>query len=464
MAKRKKTAAKAEKLRSRITKRLEREAEECRIESEDSIPEISRPSKEVAVSLPSQSRAQFPQAEEAAAKPAHEILTTKASPWKLLVIEDDPNAIRQIREYFAGHKIEERTIDIEEVREFNSGLGFIREKKVDLVVLDIFRGEAIPNGERAGLRILDDIKVSGFVCVVIYTNLPEALDDQENEFVRLVPKDPGGVQELYAAVESIFKTRIPQMHRAIVNHLDRALCQYMWGFVAAQWTELHQLADRPEFLRILLQRLSVSFAREGVDHAVAEVFGSQAMAKLASDRVHPAEFYVKPPIGVDPALGDIRLRKTNENDQFLAVLWPTCDMVSTGGRSPKTDRVLCAKASRLLESPEAQAYMESRSNTSRAKLEALLTNDRKSNFGFSDRFHFLPGLLDIPDLVVDFQRLEIMPLDDVRKLPSLGVLASPFAEQMGSRFDRYRGRIGTPDLDEDFVIDRIGGNDSRSKS
>jgi CheY-like chemotaxis protein len=383
-------------------------------------------------------------------------------PWNVLVIEDDPNALRQIKEYFDGRIIEQRSIKIEEVNRLDSAFGFIRGKKVDLVILDIYRGQAVAGGERVGERVLHEIKGSGFVSVIIYTNLPEGLEGAQNEFVRLVPKEPGGVEALYAAAESIFKTRVPQMHRAIVNHLDRALCQYMWGFVAAQWPDLSQLADRPEFLRVLLQRLAISFIREGVDHAVAEVFGPEAMAKLDSEKVHPAEFYVKPPIGSDPALGDIRLRELGGEKHYLAVLWPTCDMVSTAGREPKTDRVLCAKALPLEEFPEAKAHLEKESNSSREKLEALLSNVRKSNFGFADRFHFLPGLLDIPNLVADFQTLEVLSLNDVRKLRSLGILASPFAEQMGARFDRYRGRIGAPDLDLDFVIDRVAKSKTKA--
>jgi len=319
--------------------------------------------------------------------------------------------------------------------------------------LDIYRGQAAAGGERIGEEVLKEIKTSGFVSVVIYTNLPEGLENQVNEFVRLIPKEQG-LDALNQAIEEIFKSRVPQMHRAIVNHVDRALCQYMWGFVAAQWAELRQLADRPEFLRILLQRLAISFVREGVDFAIAEVFGIETVKNLDPDKVHPAEFYVKPPIGSDPMSGDIRLRSIDKTKQYFAVLWPTCDMISTGGRKPKTDRVLCAEALPLHEFEEAKAFMQNQSNAAAEKLIELLKNNRKSNFGFADRYHFLPGLLDIPDLVIDFQAVELFSLEAVNKLPSLGVLASPYAEHMSSRFDRYRGRIGTPDLDCDLIIDR----------
>ena len=368
------------------------------------------------------------------------------------MVEDDPNARRQIKEYFQNRSIAKRSLRFQEVGEWADAFGLVREKKADLVILDIYRGQATAGGERIGERVLEEIRKFGFVSVIIHTNLPEGLEELQNEFVRLVPKEQG-LAVLQQAVEAIFETLVPQMHRAVINHMDRALCQYMWSFVAAQWPELKQIANRPEFLRVLLQRLAISFIREGVDFAVAEVFGAEAFARLDPNKVHPAEFYVKPPMGSDPVLGDIRLRVGESGNQYLVILWPTCDMVSTGGRKPKTDRVLCAHANLLNQSDEAKLFAENQSITSRGKLVALMTNNRK--IGSADRFHFLPGLLDIPDLVVDFQALEPFSLETVSKLPSLGILASPYAEQLSSRFDHYRGRVGTPDLDCDLVIDRM---------
>jgi hypothetical protein len=86
------------------------------------------------------------------------------------------------------------------------------------------------------------------------------------------------------------------------------------------------------------------------------------------------------------------------------------------------------------------------------KVERLVKNTRDES---PDRYHFLPGVWDIPDLVVDFQALEHVTLAEVRALACLGTLASPFAEALGSRFQRYIGRIGTPDLDVPAVVAQI---------
>lgn len=223
-------------------------------------------------------------------------------PWNVLLIEDDAIARRQIKEYFAAREFDGRKLLFKEVGHWDEAFGLIREHKADLAILDIYRGPAAQGGERVGELVLDDLKRTGFVPVVINTNLPEGLEGFQNEFVRLVAKTDG-LQKLAKEIEALFQTRVPQMHRAILNHLDRALCEYMWGFLTREWPGLKEIADRPEFLRLLLHRLAFSFARSGVDQAVAEAFRGYEGLPLNSEKVHPAEFYIMPPVTEIESLG-----------------------------------------------------------------------------------------------------------------------------------------------------------------
>lgn len=375
-------------------------------------------------------------------------------PWNVLLIEDDQTMVRQIREFFADREFDGRKMSFQEVTRWEDAFGLVRERKADLAILDIYRGQAAQGGERVGERVLEDLQRSGFVATVIHTNLPEGLEARQNEFVRLVVKTDG-LQKLDEQIDAIFKTRVPQMHRAMLNHLDRALCEYMWGFVTKEWAGLKETADRPEFLRLLLNRLAVSFAHTGVDQAVAEAFTAQTGQSLDPEKVHPAEFYVMPPVTTDPALGDIRIRKQGEATDYLVVLWPTCDMVSSGGRKPKTDAVLCCKASPLATCSEVTSFLAEQSNTKRSRLKELMANNSNSSLGSAESTHFIPGFLAIPDLVAEFRKIEVLSLEDVKRLTCLGVLASPYAEQLSVRFDSFRGRVGVPDLDFDHVIGQI---------
>ncbi len=373
--------------------------------------------------------------------------------WNILLVEDEETIRKQILDYLSDMSIDSRRLNISEIGNLTQALNLIHERKADLIILDVYRGKALQGGEQTGIQILDSIKHSGFVPVVLYTALPEGLEAHQSTFVRLVGKDAGGLERLKEEIADLFRLRIPQVHRAIVNHIDQTMCTYMWAFVEGHWRDFEPLVDKPEFLRLVVQRLALTFAREGISQMIEEVYATSAVEQIAGgDNIHPAEYYVKPPMGKDPMLGDIRLRQTGGGNKYLVVLWPTCDMVSTAGRTPKTESVLCARAFLAKDTEEIAEWLASQSNNKKKRVERLVRNTRDES---PDRYHFLPGVWDIPDLVIDFQELEHIVLADVRACTCLATMASPFAEALGVRFQRYIGRIGTPDLDVSTVLERI---------
>jgi hypothetical protein len=409
------------------------------------------------LSTPAETKAHAQRMEVAGADTAQPRLSNAPrNGWTVILVEDNPNTREEIKDFFDGKLFDDRPLVFQEIADWQDAYWLIRERKADLVILDIYRGEARIGGERVGERVLGQIEKTGFTSVILFTNLPEGLDAVTNAFVRLVPKI-NGLAALERAITAVFATKIPQMHRAIVDQLDKTLCNYMWGFVVKQWEGLKDIADKPEFLRLLIQRLAMSLVREGIDAAVAKVFGKGA--ETAADKIHPAEVYIKPPIGPDPLLGDIRVRKrkrgTETETEYLVVIWPSCDMVSVSGRTPKTDTILCARASAFVYSAEVVALRGDNSQKNQKRVKMLIANNRDSNLGSPDRFHFLPGICDVPGLVIDFQALEDIPLADARSLECAASLASPFAEHLASRFLRYIGRLGTPDVDSDLIVNQL---------
>lgn len=384
-------------------------------------------------------------------------ITTQSNPvdyWNILVIEDNEDLVRQMKEFFVKIAVSGRPLRLMAETDWDRAFSALKVHKVDLVILDIYKGEANIGGERIGESVLAQIRSTAFVPVIIHTNLPEGLVELTNEFVRLVPKTEG-LGALLKQIKQVFATKIPQIHRAIADHLDHTLRDYMWGFVVKNWLELSQIAGKPEFVRVLLQRLAISFSSDGVDEVAADAFPELPYEAVATEKIHPAEFYVKPPMGTDPALGDVRVRIGQSGNEYVVVLWPTCDMVSTGGRTPKTDKALCAQATLLSDAQEFKDCMaDPESKSARNKLIELFKNNRDKSRGTSDRFHFLPGLCDIPDLIVDFQDLEYPSLVEMKTWRSLGTLRSPHGELLSIRFERYRNRIGTPDLDNELLVKR----------
>lgn len=52
-----------------------------------------------------------------------------------------------------------------------------------------------------------------------------------------------------------------------------------------------------------------------------------------------------------------------------------------------------------------------------------------------------------------------MPIGEVADLKRIASLDSPFAEAAVNRFNRYYGRIGTPDLDAEGAFARLDRSD-----
>lgn len=369
-------------------------------------------------------------------------------PWVVLLVEDDAETRRQIKEYFADILVDSRPLTFHDIEDFEAATGIIRERKADLVILDIYKGDARRGGERAGLTVLDQIKSSGFVAVVIYTNLPEGLEGAVNSVVRLCPKI-AGLPALREAIETIFAKKIPQIHRAIVGHVDRTLRDYMWGFVLQNWEAFAELVASPDFVRLLLQRLALALAQDSVAEVASEVYGdAAATGEVGNEVVHPAQFYIKPPIAKHPMLGDVRYRAgVGGRKEYLVILEPSCDMVTTRKTAdgkllqPKATDVLCARATEFLEQAQVQAWIKEGGKEKENQVREYVLNTK------SDQYHFLPGVWDIPSLLVDFRMLEYVAFATVAGMPCLATLASPYAESLGVRFIRYRSRVGTPDLD-----------------
>ncbi|WP_164015170.1 response regulator [Pyxidicoccus trucidator] len=378
----------------------------------------------------------------------------KKEPWRVLLIEDNQLMREQVHEEFDGEQFDGRLLDIHDVDDFAQARAEIQQRKVDLVILDVFRGDPMGNGKPEGLEVLEDIRKSGFVSVVLYTANPRRVEGCRSAFIRLSDKP---VADLRREVDELFSLRIPQMFRAIVSHMDRTLHDYMWNFVEKQWSTLEHIAGKPEFLRVLLRRLAASLSRDGLDPVIQGVFGADHASAVASDKVHPAEMFIMPPVdGKTPRLGDVRVRLMNGSSEYVVVLWPTCDMIEGPSRPAKVQSVQsvqCAIAGMLDAADEMKKWKKDKANKDcRAKVEDLLRNRNDRGPG---RHHYIPGLGKLPHLLVDFQRIELIALADLRGMECIATLASPFAEAIASRYLRYIGRLGTPDLDVAYVMSKL---------
>jgi CheY-like chemotaxis protein len=373
-------------------------------------------------------------------------------PWSIAFVEDDDDMRRQVKEFLEGEDFEFGKVEVTAIESFESALGLLRERKIDIVILDVFRGRTSQD-DKAGIEVLNNWRATGFAPVILHTALPEGLEEHCNVFVRLVPKEGGSLLRLAKEIEELFSLKIPQVHRAIFDHLEASLRDYMWRFVVANWEKIGGLVPRPDFARLLVHRLGLQFGRIGVGAVIEQLYPGIPGGDPDPQKVHPAEYYIKPSFDGDPSLGDLRFIKRNERDDLYVVVWPSCDLVQRGGKC-KVDRALCARALPISELEEYKKWVENPTSGATKSLVELMSNRRKGSHQ-PERYHFLPAVWDIPAVVIDFQQLEHVAVDELRDARCLATVASPFAESIGARFIRYLGRLGTPDLDTALALEAI---------
>jgi hypothetical protein len=61
----------------------------------------------------------------------------------------------------------------------------------------------------------------------------------------------------------------------------------------------------------------------------------------------------------------------------------------------------------------------------------------------------------LPSLLVDLRHLKVIDWEQFKQLETVLSLDSPYAEALLHQFARYVGRLGTPDLDTDLLLETM---------
>jgi len=374
--------------------------------------------------------------------------------WQLLFVDDEEDACRQVKEYLEGETISGsgEFPHVETLTDFDKALEALEARRFDLVILDLRLGpHDETREEEAGTRTLQAIQQRRFVPVIFYTALPHLVRDLETPLIRVIEKGPNP-EPLLEAVRNIFATRLPTVNRALIRHLETVQRDYMWEFVAKHWERFGDTADRTALAYLLARRLAMSLSGPGIQQ-LAQDLGDTTGVGATEGLVHPMQYYMMPPVEKSPLAGDLYRGQIGDQNGYWVLLSPSCDLVM--GRE-KAEWMLLARCLPLTEQTEYQGWQTGLlqpSGTVERRLRDILRNNRQG--GQAERFYFLPGAMTLPDLVVDFQQLVTLPRERMTTLERLASLDSPFAEALLARFARYFGRLGTPDLDLEVIINRL---------
>lgn len=372
-------------------------------------------------------------------------------PWLILVVDDDSEAARQVKEIVEGGPAypggSGPVVSVE--TNFEIALGELERGRYDLVILDVRLGEGSAAGDEAGVRTLEAIRARRFVPIVFYTAIPEAVRPLASPPLVDVVEKAAGAEALSAAVDRVFESGLPLVNRALLRHVEEVQRRYLWEFVASHWADIGASTDRASLAVLLARRLAVSLSGSGVEALEAALGG--VGEPTPTDKVPPMRMYLLPPLA-EVLVGDIVHGSVGDREGYWVVLSPSCDLVQG-----KADFVLLAGADPLADLSEARAWRADLPSTpSRSKnktLAALLANNRTD--GQSDRHHFLPGALMLPDLVIDFQRMQAIDSNAFGELTRAASIDSPYAEAIVTRFLRFYSRVGTPDVDMAQTLERL---------
>ena len=253
---------------------------------------------------------------------------------KLLFVEDDPSAIEPVLRLTAEHQdMDHRVCDFEDAKQK------IRSVLPDIVIIDLVRdiSEVDPSD---GFSIRDFVWNSRFCPIVVYSAWSDLHDSNydQHPFIKSVQKGKGSPQRVLKALQAL------QPHVAALKKAEghiRQLFSHAIRDVAPDAFRAHTDGNRRNdtVLRAGRRRLAAL-----VDDLPTSV-----------EKLAPWEQYLCPPISVSPQTGEVIRSSAGCADapcSFRVVLTPSCDMVTTGNRQPKTRNILVAKCCSMREGLE----------------------------------------------------------------------------------------------------------------
>jgi CheY-like chemotaxis protein len=398
---------------------------------------------------------------------------TESCCWSILAIDDDETILKNLKELLDNEKIPgtEEKIHIKTCNNFERALEEFDNCHLDMIIVDVRKGPVEVGVEverEAGEETLEKIRKKKFLPVIFYTALPLKVNDLAGPHVKIISK-PSSPDQILTVIKSIYDSPLPHLNRELIKHLERIQADYMWEFAENFHKNYGYDADPFELAYLLARRMSLSLSNEGIKAFLMEI-GAPKEFYEAGSQIHPMQYYIIPPFSSNFQSGDLFFGKIETKmDSYWCLLTPSCDIEPhrKGKKEPpefhsKAEFVVFAKCIPLKDQPEYSQWIDEFKATKKIEnkfyeqLMNVLKNNRKST-GQPDRFVFLPGVLGIPDLLIDFQQIKIAKLEIVKKDTSLKQIASldpPFSDAILSKFSRYFGRVGTPDLNCSCILSK----------
>lgn len=373
---------------------------------------------------------------------------------RILVIDDDETVRSALRGELleaggdAGDGCGESAWEVH-CRGFEGVAAALRRIRPDMVVLDLVEGQ-IPNVVNSGNHSFEQIRDIWFCPVVVYTGFADARTFGEHPQIIQVIKGKDSDQHVLAELR-----KFAPLARAIRSVHD--------DFDARIREALHDSVDA-------LGRQAASATDEQQDAALGRAVRRQVAARVdlgasAGLKLRAWERLVVPPLGADLLTADL-LRHTDaewiDESAFRLVLTPSCDMTQSGGRRPRTERVLVAACEPLVKLGQEELKPGKRPKSKqRKRLRSILTQ------GMAGGQLVIPEFKGhVPLMAANLKRLELINWNEIdlcggpsdHTTPTFVRVAStdsPFREMVVWAYLSVTGRPGMPETDVDQWVSDI---------
>ena len=380
--------------------------------------------------------------------------------WTIVHVDDEAERRQDIHDALSGEDLGFGQIEVVSLCSFEEATARLTTGEGDVVVLDLLAGTGGPpdgGAETAGQAAFEHIRAARFVPIVFYTGWGHQLSDLAAELplVEVVSKGSGGIESVISAVQQFFSDGLPQLNRSLTFHVGEVQRGWMWKWVAANWPELRQYTDPVDRAHMVARRLARELSGPAVAQLAAELGGQPSPSDAKG--VHPMRFYIMPPLtDSHPTAGDILLGEAAGRQGWWVLLTPSCDFA----RGDPAE-VMLAECELLSHQNEYKAFRANpHGKGPRQQLTDLLANNRPPKGRQQDRYHHLPMAMAVPGLIADLKRVVILGWGDFDALERVASLDAPYAEALLHQFAKYVGRLGTPDLDTEMVLDAIAASPS----
>jgi hypothetical protein len=240
--------------------------------------------------------------------------------------------------------------------------------------------------------------------------------------------------------ENGFENIIPSLFMSKSIHyfsrdgfLEQKINEFYWEHLSQtieSWKKVEE--EYPADIEKILSRHTLSCLNE-------ELYVNGNIGSF--DKYHPGEMYIIPPIKKHYHTGDI----IEKDGETYIILNPACDIVNDVNLDYYIlVKIVCfttltSLVDKIKTDKPYDYFYDSLNKKGKSCYDDCRSNKK-------DRFHYLPEFDVMPDHIIDFQNIIMIPKGEITSFRRLASISSPFLKDIIARFSAYYARQGQPNF------------------